>query len=589
MNILVIQILRLGDALQLTPIIEEVKTSFPGARVSVLTSSLGKKIFERQPHVEEVFVLHKQELIDLVRLSDSRAMNGALALLQSDLAPVVSRQWDWVINFSFSFPSALLTFMTHGKRCSGFYATEKREYLSKDRWFAYSLSAFPNRKLSVFNWVDINRNIVGARGGSRALHFPLRKEEVARARDQVQRFRSAHNELIGIHPGASGNHKRWPIENFIQVTKRLVENNGQGILIFGDQTEQNLGRQLEDALGSHALNLAGRTSLPETAAFMSQCSLIVCNDSGPMHLAAAVGTPILALFFSTHFVETGPYGENHLVMHPVIDCFPCQGTAACADRRCLDGVPVEAVEELINRRHNVTKSLASLPEGYPFAIAVNRSRFDPWGFLEWVPAFKRPFTLNTLIKLIYRLTLISHLTDHDVEEKCAFNYVRDVLSFFDPPSDMGQCREQLQDFLEQINRLETLLTETRDLCAELIKVSSAGDSNTESIRLLGKKLGAKENALLNQSSPHLDLIARFIGMQRDNLDERDFLKLATQSIKLYTESIELVSGLEKRTGLIFDLLQSIDTFDTWSAGINYRTHHPNCQRGSIPTRMICEA
>ena len=561
LNILIIQIFRLGDALQLTPVVKSIRTLYPDARISVLASSLGKEIFKRQDCINDVFVIRKQELTRFAKIPDEQSVNAALELLKADMKPVLSQKWDWVINLSFSFPSALLAFLLHCKNNSGFFATTRREYLSGDKWFSYSLASFPNRKYSIFNWVDINSNIVGAHRISTSPFFPIDKDEAAWAEDQVREFCPEHNELIGIHPGASGNHKRWPIENFIKLAEGLIARQHKKIVIFGDKSEQGLGMRLEIALGENALNLTGRTTLGRTAAMMSHCSLVLCNDSGPMHLASAVGTPIIALFFSTYFAETGPYGENHLVLHPMIDCFPCQGTAACFHKRCLTMIPVEAVEKLIGNRNNIMVRTKEMPEGYPPSVAAYRSRFDPWGFIEWVPGFIRQIDFVTVYKLILKLSFIPNLINRPMEENDAINFARNFIGYFAPPPDIEEILDRLHMLLSPIKALETLLAETRDICLELSTQASRKKINPASIRDLGKRLEIKEDELPGHSSPELDMIIKFIEMQRNNISEKDFNRLASKSVKLYDDSVKLVKELEKNIRLISGLFKSIEGFD----------------------------
>ncbi len=430
LKILIIQILRLGDALQLTPIAKSVKVLFPEAQISVITSSLGKEVFLRQDSIDDIFVIHQEEIKELSKKSHQQSINSALEYLQKDLGSVMSQEWDWVINLSFSFPSAILAFLAHGKNNTGFYVTKNREYISRDKWFFYTLSSFPNRKYSLFNWVDINSNIVKTHNISRSLFYTINREEHSWADDILHDFLPQQEELIGIHPGASGPHKMWPLDNFITFSKSLITRQNKKIVIFGNKSEQSLGKRIEDAIGENVLNLTGHTTLGQTAAVMSRCSLIVCNDSGPMHLASAVGAPVLALFFSTHFVETGPYGENNLVLHPIIDCFPCQGTAICSHKRCLDSIPVEAVLRLIDSRHNIMVRTKEAPPGFPQTVAANRSRFDPMGFLEWIPAIKKPLTMDTIVWLILKLSFISCLTGRLIEKDDRISYARDFIGFF---------------------------------------------------------------------------------------------------------------------------------------------------------------
>jgi ADP-heptose:LPS heptosyltransferase len=556
MNVLLIQILRLGDALQLTPIARAIKTIHPDARICVATSSLGKIIFERQECIDEVFVIRKEEIAGLVKRSGLQSINDSLELLNADLAPILLKKWDWVINLSFSFSSALLAFLAKGKKNSGFFVTKNREYLFKEKWFSYSLASFPNRKYSVFNWVDINNNIVGAHGISNATSFPIHEEESIWADDKVMQFCPDHEELVGIHPGASGDYKIWPLENFIRLACDLTAGHKK-VVLFGDKNEQELGRMLELAIGRDALNLIGRTTLGQTAAMMSHCSLIVCNDSGPMHLAAAVGTPTLALFFSTHFVETGPYGDNHLVMHPILDCFPCQGTAACTDKRCLGMIPVEAVEDVINNRSDVMAHPVEPQASREESIAADRSRFDPWGFLEWIPALRRPMDFTTLMKLILKLSFLPTLTNRDIQQQAATNYARNFVGLFSASPDSGDLRCRIQNLSAPLNELNANLKESLDISSKLYSQSCNMNRNLESIRWLGSMLQSKEDSLSKFGNQYLDIVVKYIEMERNNLDERDFHQLALQNVRLYKDGIRLVESLKENARLVSGILAEI--------------------------------
>lgn len=555
MKVLIIQILRLGDALQLTPIAKSLKVLFPEACISIITSSLGKEIFQRQDFIDDIFVIHKEEIKGLAKNSHQQSINSALEYLQKDLAPVLSQEWDWVINLSFSIPSAILAFLAHGKKNSGFFATNNREYISKDKWFYYTLSSFPNRKYSLFNWVDINSNIVKTHNIPKYLCFPLNREEDSWADNILQGFYSQKDELVGFHPGASGPHKMWPVDNFISLANSLIDRNKK-IVIFGDKSEQKLGKKIKDATGKNVLNLTGLATLSQTAAVMSRCSLLVCNDSGPMHLASAVGTPVLALFFSTHFVETGPYGENNLVLHPIIDCFPCHGTVSCSHKKCLDSIPVEAVLRLIDNRHKIMIRSKDAPLGFPDNVAANRARFDSMGFLEWVPAFKRPLTIDNLVWLILKLSYIPCLTGRKIHEYDRISYVRRFLGFFSL-IDKPEFKTPLNNLLSTIRDLEFSIIEIIDICTELYNKSYDLKGNSESIVKMGKKLQKKEDSLLKNTSRYLDIIIKYIEMARNNIDERDFQKLAALNINVYRDAADLVGELKDNTNLVSRLIEEI--------------------------------
>lgn len=123
-----------------------------------------------------------------------------------------------------------------------------------------------------------------------------------------------------LMPGAArGPSKRWPADHFIALGKRLAVELGLTIVVCGAASEAKLCDAVARGVGSNALNLAGRTTLPEWAAVLAKARLVVCNDSGGMHLAAAVGAPVIALFGITDPAKTGPLGRHARVLQKSLE------------------------------------------------------------------------------------------------------------------------------------------------------------------------------------------------------------------------------------------------------------------------------
>ena len=126
--------------------------------------------------------------------------------------------------------------------------------------------------------------------------------------------KEAATRWVGIMPGAArGPSKRWPAGHFRALAQRLLGEDGIRIVLLGGPGEQALCEEVLRGLGTRAMSLAGRTSLPLWAALLEHCALTVCNDSGGMHLAAAVGTPLIALFGQTDPAVTGPLGPAEIL------------------------------------------------------------------------------------------------------------------------------------------------------------------------------------------------------------------------------------------------------------------------------------
>jgi heptosyltransferase-2 len=123
--------------------------------------------------------------------------------------------------------------------------------------------------------------------------------------------------VVGLIPGAArGRSKQWPAEHFAEVGRRLSSEGQCGVIVFGTSGELSLCRKIADRIGQRVLNMAGKTSLTELAAMLSACSAVVTNDSGGMHLAAAVGAPVVAVFGATDPARTAPINRNHCILQP---------------------------------------------------------------------------------------------------------------------------------------------------------------------------------------------------------------------------------------------------------------------------------
>jgi heptosyltransferase-2 len=160
----------------------------------------------------------------------------------------------------------------------------------------------------------------------------------------------AQELLIGLCPGAATVLKQWPIDNFTQLARLLRERHNCSFLVFGGSADVWLGQTIESNLGCGVVNLAGVTSLPQTAAILKRCRLLITNDTGPMHMAVAVGVPVIAIFGSSCEHRFGPW-KHQTVISTNLACRPCQQSHVldrcmyCIyDRpRCLHDLSVDSV------------------------------------------------------------------------------------------------------------------------------------------------------------------------------------------------------------------------------------------------------
>jgi heptosyltransferase-2 len=150
--------------------------------------------------------------------------------------------------------------------------------------------------------------------------------------------------FVGLNPGASfGPAKRWPVDRYAALGDRLVEALGADVLVFGSKAERPLAEAVARSMQHTPVVLAGATTLRQWIALTERCRLVVANDSGPMHVAAATGVPVVAIFGSTDERATGPLSPWARVVRRPVECSPCGLRECPIDFRCMTGVAVDDV------------------------------------------------------------------------------------------------------------------------------------------------------------------------------------------------------------------------------------------------------
>jgi heptosyltransferase-2 len=152
--------------------------------------------------------------------------------------------------------------------------------------------------------------------------------------------------VVGVNPGAFyGSAKRWLSERYAEVLDRLIEEREASVVIFGSPNEVAIAEAIRSGMRRRPVILSGRTELSELIAMIACCDLFLTNDSGPMHLAAALRVPTLAIFGSTDEIATGPMSPTAVVLNKRVECSPCLLRECPIDHRCMKRITVEEVAQ----------------------------------------------------------------------------------------------------------------------------------------------------------------------------------------------------------------------------------------------------
>jgi lipopolysaccharide heptosyltransferase II len=339
LKILILKPSSLGDVIQALPVLRLLKLHFRDAEIFWWIDSALAPLLEGDPDLAGVVRFerkrwgkprHWPEMLRSIRWL--RAQNFDLVIDLQCLAR--SGAFAWLANGKFL---AGLDEVREGAR--GFYdvaAPRKSFHTHAVDWYLAVLTQLGVPVHKNFNWLPERPEI---------------SAEVKRRWPQENsKFKTQNSKLILFQPGARWDNKRWPAENFAALARLLAEKFPHARLaILGSGEDKPFGEIISRAAPERCLNLCGEISLPEMVEWVRLCDLMITNDTGPMHAAAALGKPLAALFGPTEPRRTGPYGQPENVLRIELPCSPCM-KSSCAwknPNECLTAISPAMVFERV--------------------------------------------------------------------------------------------------------------------------------------------------------------------------------------------------------------------------------------------------
>ncbi|KXX63603.1 glycosyltransferase family 9 protein [Marichromatium gracile] len=295
-EILLIRTLYLGDVMMTVPMLRPLRERFPGARITLLTAAGAAPLLEGNPDLDALITY------DPFWFSDR---SGPLDYLRWRWR-MRRRRFDLVIEARADIREILM--LVRPLR-----ATHKVSYgVGGGAWMLTRVVPYPGVRHKVEYHLDLCRAL-GCR--VEGVHWDVHHSAAERA--ALQRLLAEQGvtaPFVAVHPGSRLALKRWPAARYAALVERVARRLGLAVVVLGAPGERALVAEVVGAGGPRVHDLSGRLGLRAMAALLREARVLVCNDSAPMHLAAAVGTPALALFGPSSSVETGPYGLGHRVV-----------------------------------------------------------------------------------------------------------------------------------------------------------------------------------------------------------------------------------------------------------------------------------
>jgi heptosyltransferase-2 len=304
----------IGDVVLSLPALRDLRRNFPDGRLAVMARPWVARLYEAVPEVDAVV--------------ESRGLRADGSALRG--------RFDVGVLFTNSFGTALGLAMARIPERWG-YATEARGLLLTR---SARVPATIRRRSQVYYYRAMLAGVGLQVSASPDATLRCPEGWSARAAERL-----GPGRFIGVNPGAAfGSAKRWIPARYAAAAARVAAERGAQVVILGGAAERPLGDAIVSAMDAPARNLCGETDLPELVGVLARLELLLTNDSGPMHLASALGTPLVAVFGPTDWRETAPAGHGpHRLVREGVDCSPCMLRECPIDHRCMTRIPVERV------------------------------------------------------------------------------------------------------------------------------------------------------------------------------------------------------------------------------------------------------
>ena len=334
-RILLIKPSSLGDIVHALPTLAAIRRTFPEARISWLVKKQWAPILYRHPLLDEV-----------IEVEFSAA--GLLGLI----GPLRARRFDVVVDLQGLLRTGVLSRLCGAPMRIGF--ADARE---GSPFFYTRRIVGPMREMHAVDRYLRLASAMGANERKPEFVLPDSPDEEGRRQSLFAKVGlDGASNVIGIAPSARWLTKRWAAESFAAVADQLQQEGLYKVVFIGAKQEKSEIAEVKQAMKTNAGDLTGLTTVGELPSVMRGLCLLITNDSGPMHVAAAVGTPVVAVFGPTSPACTGPYGDGHTVLTSSVDCRPCfrrrcdnSNTNECLTSVTVDEV-VHASQAILQRR-----------------------------------------------------------------------------------------------------------------------------------------------------------------------------------------------------------------------------------------------
>jgi len=496
-RILVLQLCRLGDLIQTTPMLRALRASQPDAHVTlVVLDGFAHAPIPRRLY-DDLLAFPFGQVTALTAAVPSR-WQEALREVRAFVRGVGLEPYDQIVNVTGSTLSNLLATVIPSRDVQGGIVAADRTRVVRGPWMTYFWASIVARAQGCFNVVDVMTRSAGLQPDGRGPEIEVSAAARERMGSWLAERRAPGTPLIAVQVGASDERKRWPRHRVAAALDLLPAEWGE-IVFVGTKDERCLVDEARQALKRPSLDASGSTSVEELGALLGECNLLLTNDTGTMHVAAAVDTRVIDLSTGPVYVhETGPYGTGHLAVEPTIACFPCAPGSVCSHLSCRDDFAPHEIAAIIGY------ALGHGPLPRPERARVLEARTTQSGRLEYVPLWLPSTTAADRVR---------HAAARVWEQTLDERWTRAV-----PETDLSIRRDLDHALATIVDALQTLSARAehgRSLAAGL----GAASARQQTRRSEGIQKCLAEIGRIGQRVPECQTIAAFLAIAVQSITE----------------------------------------------------------------------
>ncbi len=538
-EILIINLTRMGDLLQTTPLMAGLKEKHHGSKITLLINSAFTEICKGIPYIDDLIVFDMKDYRNRL-VGNKYSLVENYNLLEGLISRINSKEYDLTINVTHSPISALLTSFVRTGEVRGFTIDPEGHRIIKHPWMRYFFNVIPNRIYNPFHLVDMYLKIGAVKPGIKGLIYNVPAEEEVKASSVLIKEGVCEGDmLIGFHLGASKSDKTWPVSSYAELADMIAGAFGAKILLFGSPGEVDLADQFKRNANVKHVNFVGKTNLVGLAALLRKCRLFISNDTGPLHIATSVGTKVIDISTANvHFMETGPYGEGHYVVQADLPCVPCGFDVQCTDMVCKTVIKPSAIFEVARAAIEGKETPFMSDSAVWNNLQVFRSHFKGDGYLGFDPLIKHHLSKEALYRILYRQVWNMDSIPSNGKPDMYENICKEISAYHEF-SHADETILSIRKEIEALSNLVSLSKEGLDLVSLIGDEAAKDDLNVNKIKEIWKKVESidSEIELVGYTTPCLRPLTLIFMYAKEALEGSDLRTLSKASCMTYSDLI----------------------------------------------------